>query len=150
MAHFQEKMQVIEKTINVHEFTKQQTQLMKFFHIRYECNDTRNDYAAQKKAGSLQAKLAMHFEEETPVDFLDNYASLALLKHDVSILDQKNDLDQGTDAYYWNKARAVNLNAHLKNIDAFNEIQYKIDINNTTQPVHGESKPAQVWRALLT
>lgn len=139
-----------DATLNAHEFTEQQTQLMKFFHIRYECNDARDDHAAQKKARLLQAKLAMHFEEEMPVDFLDKYASLDQLEHDVSILDQENNLDQQTDAYYQNKARAVNLNAHLKNIDALNESQYKIDINHTTQPVHGESKPAQVWKALLT
>ncbi|KAI0793100.1 hypothetical protein BC629DRAFT_1263928, partial [Irpex lacteus] len=32
-----------------HTFTEHQLQVMKFFHIRYECKDSRDDYAAQRK-----------------------------------------------------------------------------------------------------
>ncbi|KAI0825909.1 hypothetical protein BC629DRAFT_1269524, partial [Irpex lacteus] len=36
-------------TFDAHVFTDRQLQLMDFFHLRYECRDARDDYAAQRK-----------------------------------------------------------------------------------------------------
>ncbi|KAI0075439.1 hypothetical protein K474DRAFT_1560592, partial [Panus rudis PR-1116 ss-1] len=43
------------------EFTSRQQELMKFFNIRYECNDARDDFAAQRKAGN-SGILPQHIE----------------------------------------------------------------------------------------
>ena len=40
-----------DDTFNMHEFRKQELQLMKNFNIRYECLDARDDYRAQLKNG---------------------------------------------------------------------------------------------------
>ncbi|KAI0747732.1 hypothetical protein C8Q80DRAFT_1079266, partial [Daedaleopsis nitida] len=32
-----------------HAFTKREKEVMKFFHIRFECNDARDDFSAQRK-----------------------------------------------------------------------------------------------------
>ena len=46
---------------------------MKFFHIKYECNDARDDYHAQRKAG--KGKMPMPFGlSEDAQDLLDNQA----------------------------------------------------------------------------
>ncbi|KAI0788941.1 hypothetical protein BC629DRAFT_1272806, partial [Irpex lacteus] len=37
-------------TFNNHNFTNRETRIMKFFHLRYECRDARDDFAAQRKA----------------------------------------------------------------------------------------------------
>ncbi|KAF9462492.1 hypothetical protein BDZ94DRAFT_1135819, partial [Collybia nuda] len=40
-----------DETFNDHKFTDAQKQYIKNFNIRYECNDARDDYAAQLKKG---------------------------------------------------------------------------------------------------
>ncbi|KAI0056168.1 hypothetical protein BV25DRAFT_1762834, partial [Artomyces pyxidatus] len=42
--------QTWEDTFNEYDFTYRQRELMDFFQIRYECNDARDDFAAQRKA----------------------------------------------------------------------------------------------------
>ncbi|TFK77673.1 hypothetical protein K466DRAFT_446620, partial [Polyporus arcularius HHB13444] len=34
---------------DTYEFSERQTQIMKFFHIKYECNDARDDYSAMRR-----------------------------------------------------------------------------------------------------
>lgn len=41
-----------------HQWTECQQQLMKFFHIRYECNDARDDFSAQRKAKTKEICLS--------------------------------------------------------------------------------------------
>ncbi|KAI0709817.1 hypothetical protein C8Q76DRAFT_625473 [Earliella scabrosa] len=38
-----------DESFRSHVFTKRQEDIMKFFHIRYECNDARDDFSAQRK-----------------------------------------------------------------------------------------------------
>jgi hypothetical protein len=40
-----------DETFTSHKFNDHQSQLMKFFNIRYECNDARDDYSKQIKKG---------------------------------------------------------------------------------------------------
>jgi len=43
-----------DETFNNHKFTDHQSQLIKNFNIRYECNDARDDYSAQLKKKNLK------------------------------------------------------------------------------------------------
>ena len=48
-----------DETFNAHIFTYRQYDIMNFFQIKYECNDARDDYCAQRKAG--KATMPMPF-----------------------------------------------------------------------------------------
>ncbi|KAI0077577.1 hypothetical protein K474DRAFT_1595819, partial [Panus rudis PR-1116 ss-1] len=54
-------------------FTQQQKDLMKFFNIRYECNDVRDDFAAQRKAGFN--KMLLKHIETSEFEFADENMS---------------------------------------------------------------------------
>ncbi|THH21646.1 hypothetical protein EUX98_g8307 [Antrodiella citrinella] len=140
-----------DATFNAHHFSLRQSEIIKFFHIRYECNDARDDFSAQKKAGLLQAKLAMYADEEYhqgAYDLLDDNIDLAELENEVRIAEQENELDKGTDAYYRNKINAMKLRTYLTGIDALTESGEKLD-THVSEPTNGESQPSQVWKALL-
>ena len=38
-----------DEVFSHHKFTERQQQIMKFFHIKYECNDARDDFSAMRK-----------------------------------------------------------------------------------------------------
>ena len=42
------KLDSWDKSFTAHEFTKRQLEIMKFFNVRYECLDARDDYSAQR------------------------------------------------------------------------------------------------------
>jgi len=42
------KMETWDKSFMAHEFSKRQTEIMKFFNVRYECLDARDDYSAKR------------------------------------------------------------------------------------------------------
>ncbi|KAI0069439.1 hypothetical protein K474DRAFT_1754661, partial [Panus rudis PR-1116 ss-1] len=50
-------------------FSSRQKELMKFFNIRYECNDARDDFAAQRKAGA--DGILPHHMENNDFDYAD-------------------------------------------------------------------------------
>ncbi|KAI0825485.1 hypothetical protein BC629DRAFT_1267558, partial [Irpex lacteus] len=41
--------QTWNETFEEYQFTDRQKEIMKFFNLRYECNDARDDFAAQRK-----------------------------------------------------------------------------------------------------
>ncbi len=45
--------QLWDDALEAYAFTPRQNELMKFFQVRYECNDARDDYSAQLKAGKI-------------------------------------------------------------------------------------------------
>ncbi|KAH9917939.1 uncharacterized protein B0H18DRAFT_938117 [Fomitopsis serialis] len=49
-----------------HEFTERQQEVMKFFHIKYECNDSRDDFSKHRQDKGEHGGLG--FEEEEEVD----------------------------------------------------------------------------------
>ncbi|KAI0038191.1 hypothetical protein FA95DRAFT_1665540, partial [Auriscalpium vulgare] len=46
--------QTWQEAFETYTFTPRQLELMKFFHIRYECNDARDDFHAQRKAAEKE------------------------------------------------------------------------------------------------
>jgi len=49
-----------DETFNLYEFNDQQKQYMKNFNIRYECNNTRDNYSAQFKKENSESGLFPH------------------------------------------------------------------------------------------
>ena len=47
-----------------HGFTERQSELMKYFHIRYECNDARDDFSAQRKRLEKGQKVLDRYTQE--------------------------------------------------------------------------------------
>ena len=54
-----------------HIFTERQSELIKFFHIRYECNDARDDFAAARKKGIPTSDLPSNIDADLQ-EYLDN------------------------------------------------------------------------------
>ena len=54
-----------------HIFTERQADLMKNFHIRYKCNDARNDFAAARKKGLLPGGLPSSIDSDLQ-EYLDD------------------------------------------------------------------------------
>lgn len=49
-------------TFKQHSFTLRQNEIMKFFHIRYECNDARDDFSAKKNKQTRELKVHFIYE----------------------------------------------------------------------------------------
>ena len=62
------KHQTWDESFNLHTFNTRQLELMKFFQIRYECNDARDDFSAQRKKGTY----LQHMIDDDEIDNLDN------------------------------------------------------------------------------
>lgn len=64
--------QLWDEAFAQHSFTSRQDEIMKFFHLRYECNDARDDYAAQLKAVILSgADLPVALDQGTLLNSTD-------------------------------------------------------------------------------
>ncbi|KZV60467.1 hypothetical protein PENSPDRAFT_594050, partial [Peniophora sp. CONT] len=46
--HLKEENQTWEEAFAAYDFTERQREIMRFFHVRYECNDARDDFRAQR------------------------------------------------------------------------------------------------------
>ena len=62
-----------DETFELYKFTDRHEEIMKFFHIKYECNDARDDYHAQRKAGKGKMPMPFGLSEDTK-DLLENQA----------------------------------------------------------------------------
>ena len=58
-----------------HSFTDRQTEIMKFFHIHYECNDARDDFSAQRKQAEKKISTPFHMNNNE-MDELDTQGYL--------------------------------------------------------------------------
>lgn len=56
-----------------HSFTKREEEVMKFFHIRYECNDARDDFSAQRKQAERGGTNPMYMSN-SDMDEIDTQA----------------------------------------------------------------------------
>jgi hypothetical protein len=63
-----------DETFNDHEFTARQLEMLKYFNIRYECNNARDDYSAQLKKGDASGGIFPWISSET-LDDLDDIDS---------------------------------------------------------------------------
>ena len=83
-----------DETFTNHKFTAEQSQLMRNFNIRYECNDARDDYSAQLKQQNGSCQISASWltsdliDNNDNIDFIDDYAEHAL-DHD-----QEEGIDQ--------------------------------------------------------
>ena len=59
-----------DETFTEHRFTPRQLEIMKYFNIRYECNDARDDYSAQLKQGNASG--AFPWMTQETMDDLDD------------------------------------------------------------------------------
>jgi len=78
------KDQSFDEAFNSFDF--QQTQYMKNFNLRYECNDARDDFSAQLKAGSSSGGVFNQWMTSEDIADLDGYEF-----HDGANFEQEND-----------------------------------------------------------
>lgn len=55
-----------------HKFTTQQEEILDFFQVQYKCNDARDDYAAQRKAGDASKEMPLPFDMMQPSQHADD------------------------------------------------------------------------------
>src|SRR5215471_8116881 len=61
-----------DETFSSYAFTDRQLQLMKFFNIRYECNDARDDYSQQMKKGNKVGGVFPQWFSSEMMEEMDN------------------------------------------------------------------------------
>ena len=130
-------------------FSSRQTQLMNFFHIRYECNDARDDYSAQKKAGLLQAKLSMMLDDDLTNDGLtmDDFLNRDELQHTIDVIEQHNELDEPCLALARKRIDIAAYLRLLRGVGALNPLDQKEHISVTIE--NGDQHGSSVWKSLL-
>ncbi|KAH8084929.1 hypothetical protein BXZ70DRAFT_900372 [Cristinia sonorae] len=133
-------------------FSERQEQLMKFFHVRYECNDARDDYSAQKKAGLLQAKFAMQLDDEYEIRdyFFGDDADLQEIQRDIDILEQQNHLDIKTGKMQDKERWALQMANILHRLGIVKSTTGPIKPMPFTEREDGNAHPSSVWKAMLT
>ena len=59
-----------DDTFTGHDFTERQLDIMKFFHIRYECNDARDDFSSKRRQAENAGKtlFSMSAEDMDEID----------------------------------------------------------------------------------
>ena len=84
-----------DETFTNHKFTAEQQQLMKYFNIRYECNDARDDYSAQLRQKNSSSHMSASWLTS---DLVDNDQDIDLTDDDV---DQAydDDKEEGIDLF---------------------------------------------------
>jgi hypothetical protein len=65
--------QSFDDSFNLFKFTDQQTQFMKYFNLRYECNDARDDFCAQLKKGNSSGGVFNQWMTSENIADLDSY-----------------------------------------------------------------------------
>ena len=61
-----------DETFHDYKFTSRQLQIMKYFNIRYECNDARDDYSSQLKKGDVSDGVFPHWLSSNTINDLDD------------------------------------------------------------------------------
>jgi hypothetical protein len=54
-------------------FTDRQVDIMKYFNVRYECNDARDDYSAAQKSGKIPETMMSHLFYQSQDELDDVY-----------------------------------------------------------------------------
>ena len=85
------KDQSFNEIFNSFIFTIQQTQYMKIFNLRYECNDARDDFSAQLKKGNSSGGVFNQWMSSEDIADLDGYEF-----HDGANFEQENDDEKYT------------------------------------------------------
>ncbi|KAL6307520.1 hypothetical protein BKA93DRAFT_711940, partial [Sparassis latifolia] len=84
-------------TFDEYKFTPRQLELMKFFHIRYECNDARDDFAAACKAGKFHGQMPFGMDDnamnELDIQYQEDEAT-ADVSNDLDLMAESDDWDQ--------------------------------------------------------
>ena len=78
--------QSFDEAFNSFNFTTQQTQYMRNFNLRYECNDARDDFSAQLKKGNSSGGVFNQWMSSEDIADLDGYEF-----HDGANFEQEND-----------------------------------------------------------
>jgi hypothetical protein len=106
-----------DETFSSHEFSSRQEELMKFFNIRYECNDARDDFSKQLKEGIQNGGV---FPQWFSADMMDE-------------LDKDSEYDQNVDCDEFDESDPINHIKYLqpgrsgmRKIDQMHEIHEKL------------------------
>jgi hypothetical protein len=86
-----------DETFTNHRFTPEQKQLMKYFNIRYECNDARDDYSAQLKQKNSSSQMSASWLTSDLVDN-NNNDDFDLMDDDPNQVDN-DDQEEGIDLF---------------------------------------------------
>ena len=119
--------QSFDEAFNSFHFTAQQTQCMKNFNLRYECNDARDDFSAQLKKGNSSGGVFNQWMSSEDIADLDGYEF-----HDGADLDQEND-----DEFNAEKYTIVGKLARLKQIEMTTTRMALEDVGWTDQSPNG-------------
>ncbi|KAL6305008.1 hypothetical protein BKA93DRAFT_731940, partial [Sparassis latifolia] len=84
-------------TFDEYKFTPRQLELMKFFHIRYECNDARDNFAAARKAGKFHGQMPFGMDDnamnELDIQYQEDEAT-AGVTNDLDLMPESDDWNQ--------------------------------------------------------
>ena len=137
---------------NQHQFTDRQLEIMKFFHIRYECNDARDDFSAKrsKEGEAIKTLFDMSTSQLNDIDTQHHWND-----SDVPIPNKENDIINSQD---WNMTseaeltrksnvqQANNIMQHSGWLDALPEREA---VTKATRLTFNEDKTGGDWRNVL-
>ncbi|KAH8103154.1 hypothetical protein BXZ70DRAFT_875874, partial [Cristinia sonorae] len=132
-----------------HIFTKRQHELMKFFNIRYECNDARDDYNAQRKAGKKDDKISALFGDQNDFDkyYLDDNMTIDEIEQHMKQSEQDIDVSVPSEEYLRKMLKMQSMLKILKRtgvLDPVNQTQLN-DMNSVTVSQYSGS----IWKSKL-
>ncbi|KAI0349178.1 hypothetical protein OH77DRAFT_1372129, partial [Trametes cingulata] len=121
-----------------YQFTPRQQDIMKYFHIRYECNDARDDFAAARKRGLKAGSAPFNMDDRT-LDHMDT--QFYTNDGEVSIDELEDMILQAND---WTKLSNAEVNRRTQMLQA----EQIIRASGWMDPMENKTKadiPPQFW-----
>ena len=136
-----------DETFESYEFTDRHEEIMKFFHIKYECNDARDDYHAQRKAGKGKMPMPFGLSEDTQ-DLLDNQADDERYVDGIHPADMEYDNDKTLSSSTIRKDQQMKQAENMMKTAGATKFATSFEVDVEAQDGEGHSPTG--WKAILT
>lgn len=140
-----------DSTFLNHQFTERQNELFKFFHLKYECLDARDDYSAQLRAGKIKGPLPLGLSKELLQDLSQDEA---YYPEDVAPEMSSADLEDVAHEYAVPNHEMQNILAKMSQAERLlettgllDDINYKEEISVVRDD--GDAHSGSEWHQLL-
>ncbi|KAF7793558.1 hypothetical protein EIP86_004672, partial [Pleurotus ostreatoroseus] len=140
-----------DKTFLAYKFTDRQHELFKFFNIKYECLDARDDYSAQLKAGKIKGPLPLGLSKEVLQELAQDEA---YYPEDVNPEISSADLDTIAHEYEVANSHMLNQMAKMRQAERLMEsagllddINYKTTV--AVERTDGDAHSGSEWHQIL-
>ncbi|KAF7789846.1 hypothetical protein EIP86_000794 [Pleurotus ostreatoroseus] len=140
-----------DKTFLNHQFTERQRELFKFFNLKYECLDARDDYSALLKAGKIKGPLPLGLSKEVLQELSQDEA---YYPEDVHPELSSADLDTVAHEYEVPNQEMLNIMNKMRQAERLMEstgilddINYREDVSVARND--GEAHSGSEWHDLL-